>query len=90
MKRFVYDNEHDFVAKLKELVDGGTPRRAIEILAPHPVHDAEEILALPPSKVRLFALTGALLGAATGYCGNSVRWSMISKPRADPAATTFE
>ena len=66
-ERFVYDNEHDFLKKLEGLVKGGARKKDIEIYAPHPVHDAEEILGMPPSKVRLYALFGALLGAFTGY-----------------------
>lgn len=67
MDRYVFDNEHDFLRKLEELVASGVTWREIEILAPHPVHKAEEILGLKPSGVRFFALVGALVGAATGY-----------------------
>jgi hypothetical protein len=80
-ERFVFDNEHDFLDKLKALVKGGVKTRDIEILAPHPVHKAEEILSLKPSGVRVFALVGALLGAATGYLLPSftvIHWPLIS------------
>ena len=81
MERFVFDNEHDFLTKIKELIDGGVRRKDIEIRAPHPVHHAEELLSIPPSKVRLFALFGALAGAATGYLFPSftvIHWPLIS------------
>lgn len=80
-EKFVFDNEHDFLDKLKALVKGGVKKRDIEILAPHPVHKAEEILSLKPSGVRVFALVGGLLGAATGYLFPSftvVHWPLIS------------
>ena len=51
--RFVFDNEHDFLDKLKSLVQSGVSKKDIEILAPHPVHKAEEILSLKSSPVRL-------------------------------------
>jgi hypothetical protein len=78
---YVFDNEHDFLEKLKELVKRGVTKKNIEILAPHPVHKAEEILELKPSGVRVFALVGALVGAATGYLLPSftvIDWPLIS------------
>jgi hypothetical protein len=79
--RFVFDNEHDFLDKLKSLVQSGVQKKDIEILVPHPVHKAEEILSLKPSPVRLFALVGGLLGAATGYLFPAytvISWPLIS------------
>lgn len=70
-ERFVFDNEHDFLEKLRELVRSGVDPRNIDYRAPHPVHPAEEILRVPPSRVRVFALVGGLLGAATGYAFTS-------------------
>jgi len=66
-ERFVYDNPHDFVTKLKELMRSGIDSDSIEIRSPHVVHGLEEILGQRPSHVRLFALAGGLLGAFTGY-----------------------
>jgi hypothetical protein len=80
-ERFVFDNEHDFLEKLKELVKSGVDKKSVEILAPHPVHKAEEILSLKPSGVRVFALCGALVGAATGYLFPAftvIDWPLIS------------
>ncbi len=81
MERFVFDNEGDFLAKLRELIKGGTKSKDIEIIAPHPCHHAEEILDQKPSYVRLFALVGALIGAATGYAitsGTVLDWPLIT------------
>jgi len=77
-ERFVFDNEHDFMAKLHELVDKGVKARDIQIHAPHPVHHAEEVLSMRPSGVRLFALCGGLLGAITGYGFTS--WTALDWP----------
>jgi hypothetical protein len=81
MSKYVFDNEHDFLEKLEALVKSGVTKNDIEILAPHPVHKAEEILKLKPSGVRVFALVGALVGAATGYLLPSftvIDWPLIS------------
>lgn len=80
-ERFTFDNEHDFLVKLESLVKSGVSRAKIDILAPHPVHHAEEILGMAPSRVRLFALVGGLLGAFTGYAFTSytsIDWPLIS------------
>jgi hypothetical protein len=80
-ERFVFDNEHDFLDKLRELVKSGVKSRDVELLAPHPVHKAEEVLGLKPSGVRVFALVGALVGAATGYllpAFTVIDWPLIS------------
>jgi len=79
-ERFVFETEHDFLGKLKELVASGLDPRVIEYRAPHPVHHAEEILKIKPSGVRKFVLAGGLLGAFTGYAFTSftsVDWPLI-------------
>ena len=84
VERLVFDNEHDFLEKLEELVKGGVDRNKLEILAPHPVHKAEEILSLKPSGVRMFALVGGLVGAAIGYllpAFTVIDWPLISGNR---------
>lgn len=81
IERFVFDNEGDFLDKLKELVKRGVRPGDIDIRAPHVVHHAEEILGSPPSRVRQFALVGGLLGAFTGYAFTSftvIDWPLIS------------
>jgi len=81
MDRYTFEEEHDFLEKLKSLVKSGVKQRDIEIYAPYPVHHLEETLGLSPSKVRVFALVGGLLGAATGYLFTSftaVDWKLIT------------
>jgi hypothetical protein len=83
-ERFVFGNEHDFLEKLRTLVKRGVKAKDIEILVPHPVHKAEEILSLKPSGVRVFALVGGLIGAATGYllpAFTVIDWPLISGNR---------
>ena len=80
-ERFVFGSEHDFLEKLKSLVKSGVKAKDVEILAPYPVHKAEEILSLKPSSIRVFALVGALVGAATGYllpAFTVIDWPLIS------------
>ncbi|MDH3197063.1 MAG: DUF3341 domain-containing protein [Candidatus Krumholzibacteria bacterium] len=93
-ERFVFDNEHDFLEKLRELVDRGVKPRDIQTYAPHPVHHAEKLLGMRPSGVRLFALCGGLLGAITGYGFTSwtaLDWPLISggKPMVSIPAYTI-
>jgi len=67
MERFVYHSEHDFLHKIEDLLKNGVKPQHIETRSPHPVHHAEEMLAMKPSGVRVFALFGGLAGIATGY-----------------------
>lgn len=72
MEKLVYQSEHDFVHKLEELIKSGVKPENIETRTPHPVHHAEEILTMKPSRVRLFTLAGGLAGIATGYLFTSL------------------
>ena len=71
-ERFVFENEHDFLHKLEELVKSGVKAKDIEIRSPVPVPHAEDILDMKPSIVRTFALVGGLVGACTGYLFTSL------------------
>jgi hypothetical protein len=80
-ERFVYDNQDDFLGKLKELIKSGVDPESIDVRAPHVVHGLEEVMKLRPSHVRLFALFGGLFGAFTGYAFTSftvIDWPLIS------------
>jgi hypothetical protein len=80
-ERLVFDNEHDFLEKLEQLVKSGVDKKKIEILAPHPVYKADELLQPRPSGVRVFALVGALVGAAAGFLLPTftvIDWPLIS------------
>jgi len=60
------DDEHEFLEKLKEVVQSGAPRSAIEVYTPVPVPAADEILNRPPTWVRWYAFLGAIAGCVTG------------------------
>lgn len=66
-QEYLFDDEHSFVHKLEEIVDSGTPRKAIEVYTPVPVHEVDEILQEKPTFVRFFAVTGALAGCIGGF-----------------------
>ncbi|MBD3337152.1 MAG: DUF3341 domain-containing protein [Candidatus Eisenbacteria bacterium] len=64
--RMEFEEHHEFVEKLRELVDGGVPARDIDVVTPVPVHEAETILKTKPSPLRFFTLAGGLTGMAAG------------------------
>jgi hypothetical protein len=67
MEKFAFDNQADFLAKLKDLVDSGIPPQKMSVFMPYHVHGMEELLKLPQSGVRFFALFGALTGIILGF-----------------------
>ena len=80
-ERFVYDNQDDFLAKLKQLMSSGLDPNSIDVRAPHVVHELEDVLQQRPSHVRVFVVFGALLGAFTGYAFPAltvIDWPLIS------------
>ena len=61
----LYQYEEDFLdvaGRLKALDIPG-----LRVMTPIPMHSVEKVLGIGKSKVRYFALTGALLGALTGF-----------------------
>lgn len=80
-QRYLFDDKAAFLAKLKELVDGGVPAASIEVRTPVPVHEAFHLLRTPPSPLAWFTGTGAVLGAATGFgltIGTVLAWPLIT------------
>ena len=67
MEKFAYDDQSGFLEKLEELVDSGISKKKISVFTPYHVHQVEEILELPQSGVRFFALFGALTGIILGF-----------------------
>ena len=67
MEKFSFDNQVGFLTKLKELVDSGISPKKISVFMPYHVHGVEELLKLPQSSVRFFALFGALTGIILGF-----------------------
>ena len=80
-QKYLFDEEAEFLSKLKELVDGGVPVSSIEVRTPIPVHEAFHILRTTPSPLGWFTGTGAVLGAATGFgltIGTVLAWPLIT------------
>ena len=67
MEKFAYDDQTGFFNKLKELIDSGVDGKKINVFMPYHVHGVEELLRLPQSGVRFFALIGALTGVILGF-----------------------
>jgi len=79
-KKFSFDDENEFVHKLKELVVSGIPLKSLTIITPFPVHEVDDVLAQPESKLKVFTLGGALTGFATGLALTiltSLHWPLI-------------
>lgn len=61
----LYQYEEDFLeaaGQLKAMEVSG-----LRVMTPIPMHSVEEVLGIGKSNVRYFSLSGALLGAATGF-----------------------
>ena len=67
MARYEFEDKHSFVAKLEELVKGGTNKKRINTLTPYHVHEAEHLLDESQSSVRWFQGAGAITGTITGF-----------------------
>ena len=62
-----YDYLDSAVEAIESLRKAGFSRKAIRAYAPVPEHDLEHAMGYGQSPVRVFALVGALTGAATGF-----------------------
>lgn len=67
MDRYEFDDKHEFVKKLEQLVHSGVPRNTIRTFTPYLVHEAEELLDSSQSGVRFFTGAGAVTGLAAGF-----------------------
>jgi hypothetical protein len=67
MEKFAFDDQTGFLNKLKQLIDSGISPKKISVFMPYHVHGVEELLKLPQSGVRFFALFGALSGIILGF-----------------------
>lgn len=76
---YKFDNETDFMKKLKELVGNGATEDDLEVFAPYPVHGMDSLFK--PSKLKFFTLVGALSGTTTGLALTSytvLHWPLIT------------
>lgn len=67
MERYEFDDRHEFVNKLEEIVGSGVPKDTINTFTPYHVHETEHLLDDSQSNVRFFAGTGAVTGLAAGF-----------------------
>lgn len=65
-QRFSFEQEQDFMDKLRELLHSGTDPKRIELHMPYPPHGIEELMGEKESWVRFFSLGGAVTGFLTG------------------------
>lgn len=66
-RRWEYEDEHEFLEKLEELVQQGTPTDRLDVITPIPVPQIETLLGQKKSPVRFFTLAGALTGLSLGF-----------------------
>ncbi len=66
-RRLVFDHHEDFLKELRALLAGGVTADRIDVRTPYHVEEAEEMLGGRPSRVRHFALFGALGGFGGGF-----------------------
>ena len=78
MTRLEFDGREEFLARLRALVEAGTPPERIRLQMPFEVAEAAEILGERPGAVRFFALAGALAGFGTGLA--LTIYSVVSFP----------
>jgi hypothetical protein len=81
MQRYEFDDKHDFIRKLEELVNTGVDKNTITTFTPYLVHEAEELLDESQSAVRFFAGFGAVTGLTTGFAftiGTVMSWPLIT------------
>jgi len=67
MERYEFDDRHEFVKKLEEIVVSGVPKKTINTFTPYIVHETEELLDSSQSHVRFFAGAGAVTGLVGGF-----------------------
>lgn len=67
IQRWEFEDEHEFLEKLEELVAQGTPTDRLDVITPIPVPQTESILKMKYSPLRFFTLAGALTGLTSGF-----------------------
>jgi len=80
-EKLTFTDKHDFLKKLEALIHSGVAQQQLSVVMPYHVHEVEELLKLPPSKLRFFALIGALAGAITGFAFTiftALHWKLMT------------
>ena len=76
-----FEEKADFLSKLKGLLEEGVSRKDISTFTPYPVHEAEEILRVSPSKLKYFTFLGAISGFVVGFAFTiytAMSWPLIT------------
>lgn len=60
----LFGYEEDFLETTARLREQGVP---LSVMTPIPMHEVEQVLGIGKSKVRYFSLTGAIVGALSGF-----------------------
>lgn len=66
-QEFSFDTYEELLNKWNEIKKTGITRNDITLIAPHPVHGFDDLKSPKSSHLRLFTLTGAILGAIAGF-----------------------
>ena len=66
-QEFSFDKKDDFLEKLKSLIKGGVKKKDITVISPFPVSEIDKILDSAPSNIKLFTLSGSIIGLITGF-----------------------
>jgi len=80
-EKLMCTDKHEFLKKLNELIQSGVAPQQLSIVMPYHVYEVEDLLKLPPSKLRFFALIGALAGAITGFAFaifTALHWKLMT------------
>jgi hypothetical protein len=78
---YSYPSKAEFLNKLKELIEEGVSRKSISVFTPYPVHEAEELVKEPPSKLKYFTFLGAISGFIAGFAFTiytALNWPLIT------------
>jgi hypothetical protein len=81
--KMTFSKKTEFMAKLKELLEGGVSPKKLKVVMPHPDHEVEELVEnyVPRSKLKYFTLAGTLSGFIGGFAltiGTVLDWPLIT------------
>jgi hypothetical protein len=80
-RHLFFDTPEAFLQELRAQLAAGVPRRRLQAHLPFHLHEAEALLIGRPSRLRYFAMIGALLGFGGGFLLamlTSLDWPIIT------------
>jgi len=66
-RQLFFETPDAFLVELRAQLAAGVPRKHLQIHLPYHLHEAEELLIGRPSRLRYFAISGALGGFGGGF-----------------------